>query len=209
MASSHSSDDDESSSTRRHRPRNGSAPRQGYLPNITEHVVSRCGTPPALNIVTNSQLFPAVQPMYAPRWSSQLPESYLPSANTGGREKIKYRDHLTTEDELKYNLVPEVGRWSVETGSDNEFCHKNSPNPLPNPDVTPDTCLPPLQTDQYVVRTHYDTQYMANLQSSKNDYMNKRMPSHDNVNYQDYTERMSDNEEKHHDKYHFPYTGNL
>lgn len=145
--------------------------------------------------------------MYAPRWSSQLPESYLPSANTGGREKIKYRDHLTTEDEIKYNLAPEVGRWSVETGSDNEFCHKNSPNPLPNPDVTPDTCLPPMQTDQYMVRTHYDTQYMPNLQSSKNDYMNKRMPPHDNVNYQDYPERISDNEEKHHDKYHFPYTG--
>ncbi|KAK9696737.1 Laminin G domain [Popillia japonica] len=206
LASSHSSDDEESSSTRRHRPRNGGAPRQGYLPNITEHVVSRCGTPPALNIVTNSQLFPSVQPMYAPRWSSQLPESYLPSANTGGREKIKYRDHLTAEDEMKYNLVPEVGRWSVETGSDNEFCHKNSPNPLPNPDVTPDTCLPPLQTDQYMVRTHYEPQYLANLQSSKNDYMNKHIPSRDNVNYQEYSERISDNDEKHHDKYHFPYT---
>lgn len=88
LASSHSSDDDESSSTRRHRPRNGSAPRQGYLPNITEHVVSRCGTPPALNIVTNSQLFPAVQPMYAPRWSSQLPESYLPNTNTNGKHYL-------------------------------------------------------------------------------------------------------------------------
>lgn len=53
--------------------------RQGYLPNITEHVTSRCGTPPALNVVTNSQLFPAVKPIYAPRWSSQLPESYLPN----------------------------------------------------------------------------------------------------------------------------------
>lgn len=54
--------------------------RQGYLPNITEHVTSRCGTPPALNVVTNSQLFPAVQPIYGgSRWSSQLPESYLPN----------------------------------------------------------------------------------------------------------------------------------
>lgn len=58
-----------------------------------------------------------------------------------------------------------------------------------------------------MVRTHYDSQYMANLQSNKNDYMNKRMPSHDNINYQDYPERMSDTDEKHHDKYHFPYTG--
>lgn len=55
--------------------------RQGYLPNITEHVVSRCGTPPSLNVVTNSQLFPAIQPTYGPRWSSQLPESYLPNPN--------------------------------------------------------------------------------------------------------------------------------
>lgn len=78
LASSHSSDDDESS-TRRHRTRGGT--RQGYLPNITEHVVSRCGTPPSLNVVTNSQLFPAVQPGYGSRWSSQLPEAYLPNPN--------------------------------------------------------------------------------------------------------------------------------
>lgn len=50
--------------------------KQGYLPNITENVT--CGTPPSLNIVKNSQLFPAVQPSsYCGRWSSQLPESYL------------------------------------------------------------------------------------------------------------------------------------
>ena len=78
LASSHSSDDDESS-TRRHRNRGPSA-RQGYLPNITEHVVSRCGTPPSLN-VNNSQLFPSVQSGYGSRWSSQLPEAYLPNPN--------------------------------------------------------------------------------------------------------------------------------
>lgn len=55
--------------------------RQGYLPNITEHVLSRCGTPPSLNVVTNSQLFPAVEPSYGSRWTSQLPEAYLPNAN--------------------------------------------------------------------------------------------------------------------------------
>ena len=85
LASSHSSDDDESSMTRRHRSRHNGAMRQGYLPNITEHIVSRCGTPPALNVVTNSQLFPSVQSMYAPRWSSQLPESYLGSPNMNGK----------------------------------------------------------------------------------------------------------------------------
>ena len=107
-------------------------------------------------------------------------------------------------------IVPEVGRWSVETGSDNEFCHKNSPNPLPNPEVTPDTCLPVMQSEQYMVRTQYDGQYVPGLQNNKINYIAKRMPSHDNVNYQDFGERMSDNDDKHHvnDKYHFPYTGN-
>lgn len=80
LASSHSSVDDESS-TRRHRTRGHGASRQGYLPNITEHVVSRCGTPPSLNVVTNSQLFPAVPPNYGSRWSSQLPEAYLSNPN--------------------------------------------------------------------------------------------------------------------------------
>lgn len=74
LASSHSSDDDESSTShRRHRLRNTGVSTVGYLPNITEHVVS----PPALNIVTNSQLFPG----YGGRWSSQLPESYLGNGN--------------------------------------------------------------------------------------------------------------------------------
>lgn len=81
LASSHSSDDDESSSTRKHKSKHTGHPRQGYLPNITEHVVSRCGTPPALNVVTNSQLFPTVHPSYGSRWSSQLPEAYLSNPN--------------------------------------------------------------------------------------------------------------------------------
>ncbi|CAG9761162.1 unnamed protein product [Ceutorhynchus assimilis] len=181
LASSHSSDDDESS-TRRHHGRNHIS-RQGYLPNITEHVVSRCGTPPSLNVVTNSQLFPAVQPTYGARWASQLPESYLPNAN-----------------------VTEVGRWSAETGSDNEFLHKNSPNPLPNPDVTPETCLRTIDSEQYMMQAHYNNHYNSNV-SFKGDYMHKMMP-HDNLNYQDY-DRRSDIEEKHHnmgDKYLFPYT---
>ncbi|XP_031351868.1 protocadherin-like wing polarity protein stan isoform X2 [Photinus pyralis] len=187
LASSHSSDDDESSS-RRHRTRNAgvSTMRQGYLPNITEHVASRCGTPPSLNVVTNSQLFPAIQPMYATRWSSQLPEAYLHNTN-----------------------LPEVGRWSAETGSDNEFCQKtSSPNPLPNPDVTPDTCVPANHPEQYVGRMHYDPHYIMNTEPNQA-YMGKMM-MHRDKEYGDYVEdHCSDLEEnKHHinDKYLFPYT---
>ncbi|XP_065166570.1 LOW QUALITY PROTEIN: protocadherin-like wing polarity protein stan [Atheta coriaria] len=194
LASSHSSDDDESS-TRRHRTKSNGQSRQGYLPNITEHVVTRCGTPPALNVVTKSQLFPAVQP-YGPRWSSQLPESYL------------------------HGSVPEVGRWSAETGSDNEFCHKTgSPNPLPNPEMPGETYVPPTQSEQYMMRAHYDQQYVTNMghmgnlgnlgtlsNLGKSNY--KLGAPHDNMNYHEYPDRCSDVEEKHHvdDKYLFPYT---
>ncbi|KAL1494818.1 hypothetical protein ABEB36_010350 [Hypothenemus hampei] len=179
LASSHSSDDDESSA-RRHHGRSHIS-RQGYLPNITEHVVSRCGTPPSLNVVTNSQLFPSVQPNYDSRWASQLPEAYLPNTN-----------------------VPEVGRWSAETGSDNEFLHKNSPNPLPNPDVTPETCLRTIESEQYIVQAHYNNHYNSNM-TFKGDYVPKLIQP-DNVNYQDY-DRCSDVDEKHmNDKYLFPYT---
>lgn len=40
--------------------------------------------------------------------------------------------------QLDFNLYCLVGRWSQDTGSDNEVhSHKtNSPNPLPNPDIT-------------------------------------------------------------------------
>ncbi|KAK4875010.1 hypothetical protein RN001_011432 [Aquatica leii] len=184
LASSHSSDDDESS-TRRHRTRNTgvSTMRQGYLPNITEHVVSRCGTPPSLNVVTNSQLFPAIQPMYASRWSSQLPEAYLHNTN-----------------------LPEVGRWSAETASDNEFCQKtSSPNPLPNPDVTPETCIPTNHSEQYIGRMHYDPHYIMNTETNQS-YLSKAMRNKDYPDYGD--DRCSDLEEKHHvnEKYLFPYT---
>lgn len=105
--------------------------------------------------------------------------------------------------------MPEVGRWSAETGSDNEFCHKtNSPNPLPNPDVTPETCLPGVHPEQYVGRMHYDPHYIMNTETNKVDYLSKIMQHHDK-NYQDYPDRCSDIDEKHHinDKYLFPYTG--
>ncbi|XP_062135457.1 protocadherin-like wing polarity protein stan isoform X1 [Drosophila sulfurigaster albostrigata] len=116
LASSHSSDDDESRTARSsgtHRSTAASA-TPAYLPNITEHV--QATTPPELNVVQSPQLFPSVnKPIYAPRWSSQLPDAYLQSP-------------------------PNIGRWSQDTGSDNEHVHGQkmtiSPNPLPNPDLT-------------------------------------------------------------------------
>lgn len=212
LASSHSSDDDESS-TRRHRTKSNGQSRQGYLPNITEHVVTRCGTPPALNVVTKSQLFPAVQP-YGPRWSSQLPESYL--HGSGNNLIINF----VCDFNSNFMIVPEVGRWSAETGSDNEFCHKTgSPNPLPNPEMPGETYVPPTQSEQYMMRAHYDQQYVTNMghmgnlgnlgtlsNLGKSNY--KLGAPHDNMNYHEYPDRCSDVEEKHHvdDKYLFPYT---
>lgn len=83
LASSHSSDEDESrvggrSSTNTHRNAGVSA-APSYLPNITENV--QATTPPELNIVQSPQLFPSIKPVYAPRWSSQLPEAFLPTPN--------------------------------------------------------------------------------------------------------------------------------
>ncbi|CAH1153853.1 unnamed protein product [Phaedon cochleariae] len=182
LASSHSSDDEESGS-RRHRSRGLTNARQGYLPNITEHV-SRCGTPPSLNVVTNSQLFPAVQTNYGTRWSSQLPEAYLPNPN-----------------------VPEVGRWSAETGSDNEFSPKNnSPNPLPPPGET----RLGRSEQQYALR--YDDRYGSDaILAYKGGYAPKVGGGRqDNLNYQEGGERRCEEEmeEKQHvsDKYLFPYT---
>lgn len=118
LASSHSSDDDESRvggrESSQHRSLGVSA--APYLPNITEHVTA--STPPELNVVQSPQLFPSVKPVYAPRWSSQLPDAYLPSSNV-------------------------ITRWSQDTMSDNEAqTHSaSSPNPLPNPDLTETTYL--------------------------------------------------------------------
>ncbi|XP_055533079.1 protocadherin-like wing polarity protein stan isoform X2 [Wyeomyia smithii] len=107
LASSHSSDDEESRVGR-----NSSTHRStgvcsvSYLPNITEHVTT---TPPELNVVQSPQLFPNVN---ATRWSSQVPDSYVPGQN--------------------------VGRWSQETGSDNEIHPHNFGTNivLSNPDIT-------------------------------------------------------------------------
>lgn len=114
LASSHSSDDEESrtgksiSTTNSHHRSKGVSATPTYLPNITEHVAT---TPPELHVVQSPQLFPNSKGSLG-RWSSQAPDAYLPA--------------------------PNVGRWSQETGSDNEVhSHKtSSPNPLPNPDIT-------------------------------------------------------------------------
>lgn len=100
-----------------------------------------------------------------------------------------------------------MGRWSAETCSDNEILHKNSPNPLPNPDVTPETCLRAIESEQYIVQGHFNNRYNSNV-PFKGDYMAKL--NQESVNYQEY-DRCSDLEEKHHmnEKYLFPYTGKL
>lgn len=132
LASSHSSDDEESRANTSTLQR-GNAP--GYLPNITEHVTA--STPPELNVVQSPQLFPSVKaPLYAPRWSSQLPDAYLPpSSSVGAGMGSPGNNNLNGTN---------VGRWSQDTCSDNEIhpLHKpSSPHPLPNPDITDHTYL--------------------------------------------------------------------
>ncbi|XP_023246804.1 protocadherin-like wing polarity protein stan [Copidosoma floridanum] len=77
-----------------------------YLPNISDN------PPEALNVLhcSSTDLFPNIKPIYAPRWSSQLPEAYLPSANIDARGS----------------------QWSGGTMSDNELASTKtaSPNPL-------------------------------------------------------------------------------
>ncbi|XP_051163355.1 protocadherin-like wing polarity protein stan isoform X2 [Leptopilina boulardi] len=110
LASSHSSDDEDVTS-KSHKNIGVSTQQpvtHSYLPNIhstaTEH----------LNIIcSNTELFPNIKPIYAPRWSSQLPEAYLPSNDIRGSQ------------------------WSGGTISDNEIASNktSSPNPLPYPDI--------------------------------------------------------------------------
>lgn len=67
LASSHSSDEDDSSRHRGRRSNMSSNRPPPFLPNINEDP----GLPPSLNVITNSQLFPNLKPLYAPRWNSQ------------------------------------------------------------------------------------------------------------------------------------------
>ncbi|KAK0088102.1 hypothetical protein PV325_013198 [Microctonus aethiopoides] len=111
LASSHSSDDEDVAS-RSHKNMGVSTQQpvsHNYLPNIHSNPGDH------LNILcSNSELFPNIKPIYAPRWSSQLPEAYLPT-----------------------NVDIRGSQWSGGTISDNEIASNktSSPNPLPYPDI--------------------------------------------------------------------------
>lgn len=94
LVSSPSSDDDEdepsiASSTTKKQHKNTGVTTQivtpiinhTYLPNIAG---GGEGTAEPLNVLrcSSTDLFPNIKPMYAPRWSSQLPEAYLPNTNS-------------------------------------------------------------------------------------------------------------------------------
>uniref|UniRef100_A0A1I8NR21 Protocadherin-like wing polarity protein stan n=1 Tax=Stomoxys calcitrans TaxID=35570 RepID=A0A1I8NR21_STOCA len=149
LASSHSSDDDESRTNRSSTTGTATSTHRStavsitpsYLPNITEHV--QATTPPELNVVQSPQLFPSVnKPVYAARWSSQLPDAYLQSPAN-------------------------VGRWSQNTESDNEHVHHGqkitiSPNPLPNPDLTDTSYL-----QQHHNKINMTPSILENLQNAR------------------------------------------
>lgn len=142
LASSHSSDDEESrvgrsslTTSNSHLRSVGTSQAPSYLPNITEHVA-----PPELHVVQSPQLFPKSR-SYGGRWSSQAPDSYLPPP------------------------PPNAGRWSQETGSDNEVLHSShqtsSPNPLPNPDITDTSYL-----QQHQNKLNMQPSILENIQES-------------------------------------------
>jgi len=78
LASSHSSDEDDVTS-RSHRNMGVTTQQHvSYLPNIHTNPAEH------LNILcSNAELFPNIKPIYAPRWSSQLPEAYLSNGEIG------------------------------------------------------------------------------------------------------------------------------
>lgn len=177
LASSHSSDDDESRtvrSTTTHRSTTNNS-TTAYLPNITEHV--QATTPPELNVVQSPQLFPNINKSILPgRWASQLPDAYLQQGTSTGN----------------------VGRWSQDTGSDNEHIHSNqhkitiSPNPLPHPDLTdtsymqqhhpgkinmPPSILENLQINSDLDENDKDNMYDKYRKNGQDNYSFK-LPSH-------------------------------
>ncbi|XP_021699917.1 protocadherin-like wing polarity protein stan isoform X3 [Aedes aegypti] len=123
-------------------------------------------TPPELHVVQSPQLFPNIN---ATRWSSQAPESYIGNTN--------------------------AGRWSQETGSDNEAHPHNSgaANVLPNPDITDTSYL-------HQNRMNMPPSILENIQESYNysnqDLRNDKYGNHGNDKYT--TEGYRDYEESHH-----------
>lgn len=81
-----------------------------YLPNIHKNTVDHHNI-----LCSNTELFPNIKPIYAPRWSSQLPDAYLPT-----------------------NVDIRSSQWSGGTISDNDIASNktSSPNPLPYPDIS-------------------------------------------------------------------------
>lgn len=64
-----------------------------YLPNIHTNPAEH------LNILcSNAELFPNIKPIYAPRWSSQLPEAYL-SSNGEITKSYKFKVRINTKRE--------------------------------------------------------------------------------------------------------------
>ncbi|XP_065082456.1 protocadherin-like wing polarity protein stan isoform X2 [Ochlerotatus camptorhynchus] len=121
-------------------------------------------TPPELHVVQSPQLFPNIN---STRWSSQAPESYLPG--------------------------PNVGRWSQETGSDNEVHPHNSgiPNALPSPDLTDTSYL-------HQNRMNMPPSILENIQESYN-YSNQdlRSDKYSNHGSDKYTDGYRDYEGNH------------
>lgn len=69
----------------------------------------------------------------------------------------------------------EIGRWSQETGSDNEMispmplAKTPSPNPLPNPDLTSDTAyhLSKHHNMKPAILENIHETYVANIEQSR------------------------------------------
>lgn len=168
LASSHSSDDEESRVGRSSIATSNSHMRSvgtSQAPSYLPNITEHVA-PPELHVVQSPQLFPKSR-SYGGRWSSQAPESYLPPP-------------------------PNVGRWSQETGSDNEVLHQHqtsSPNPLPNPDITDTSYLQQHQNKlnmqpsilENIQETGdielYKKDYQDNY-SSRDDYNNSGLPYH-------------------------------
>ena len=85
LDSSHSSDEEDGAkalksvgvSTLRH---HHSTYQPNIIPEETPSEAEAAITTETLNVLhcSTSELFPNIKPIYAPRWSSQLPEAYLP-----------------------------------------------------------------------------------------------------------------------------------
>ncbi|KAL0891925.1 hypothetical protein ABMA27_015170 [Loxostege sticticalis] len=92
--------------------------------------------------------------------------SYLPNITEGAPLGItpRWQPHIREEGNR-----PEMGRWSQETGSDNE-AHTGmaspSPNPLPNPDLTSDVYQIRHRMKPSILENVHDT-YVASVEASR------------------------------------------